>query len=254
MLHADTPNRDSLACDIMEAVRPCVDAWLLDWITKEPFRRSDFFEKPNGNCRLMGPFAAKLSLTAPTWRRAVAPVAEWVARTLWNTTSRSPSQRAIATPLTQRHRSEARDGSYIPATQRAPGPERICRTCGGLLKEGKTHCASCSVPISRAILIEAAKLGRIATHSPNAETLRALTQRRQVAARKAWQSSDQPDWLTDQFYAENIQPRLAGLTNSAIASMLLVSKPYAAEIRTGRRRPHPRHWRILAQLVGGLNP
>src|ERR1700733_4901117 len=37
MLHADTPNRDSLACDIMEAVRPSVDAWLLDWIVRAPF-------------------------------------------------------------------------------------------------------------------------------------------------------------------------------------------------------------------------
>jgi CRISPR-associated endonuclease Cas1 len=53
MLHADTPNRDSLACDIMEAVRPSVDAWLLDWIMREPFRRSDFVEQPNGNCRLL---------------------------------------------------------------------------------------------------------------------------------------------------------------------------------------------------------
>jgi CRISPR/Cas system-associated endonuclease Cas1 len=44
MLHVDTPNRHSLACDIMEAIRPSVDAWLLDWITREPFRRADFFE------------------------------------------------------------------------------------------------------------------------------------------------------------------------------------------------------------------
>jgi CRISPR-associated endonuclease Cas1 len=252
MLHADAPRRDSLACDIMEAVRPSVDAWLFDWITKELFRRSDFFEKPNGNCRLMGSFAAKLSLTAPTWRRAVAPVAEWVARTIWSSAARAKSQRGIATPLTQRHRSEARGGDYTPTTQRAPEPERICRTCGALLKEGKTHCASCSVPISRAILIEAAKLGRIATHSPEAEAQRAATQRRQVTARKAWRAYDQPDWLTKDFYAERIQPRLSSLRISAIASALLVSRPYAAEIRAGRRRPHPRHWEALANLVGML--
>jgi hypothetical protein len=29
-----------------------------------------------------------------------------------------------------------------------------------------------------------------------------------------------------------------------------MSKPYAAEIRKGRRRPHPRHWRPLAELAG----
>ncbi len=233
MLHADTPNRDSLACDIMEAVRPSVDAWLFDWIRKELFRRSDFFQKPNGNCRLMGPFAAKLCQTAPAWGQAVAPVAEWVARTLWNTIPRPKSQRGIATPLTQRHGSEGGSGHYVPVSQSAPRPEGICRNCGALLKEGKNHCASCSVPISRAILIEAAKLGRIATHSPDAEALRAATQRRQVAARKAWRSSDQPAWLTGQFYIKEIQPRLSELTSSVIGSTLSVSKPYAAEIRAG---------------------
>ena len=87
MLHVDTPNRDSLACDIMEAARPAVDAWLLDWITREPFRRSDFFEERNGNGRLLGAFAAKLSETAPVWGKLVAPWAEYVARTLWSATS-----------------------------------------------------------------------------------------------------------------------------------------------------------------------
>jgi CRISPR-associated protein Cas1 len=43
--HVDTPARDSLACDLMEPVRPLVDAYVLDWITREPLRRSWFFEK-----------------------------------------------------------------------------------------------------------------------------------------------------------------------------------------------------------------
>jgi CRISPR/Cas system-associated endonuclease Cas1 len=38
MLHVDSPVRDSLACDIMEAVRPSVD--LLDWLAREPLRRA----------------------------------------------------------------------------------------------------------------------------------------------------------------------------------------------------------------------
>ena len=82
MLHVDTPNRDSLACDIMEAVRPSVDAWLLDWIMREPFRRSDFFEERNGNCRLLKTLTSKLSETMSVWGKLVAPWAEYVARTL----------------------------------------------------------------------------------------------------------------------------------------------------------------------------
>ena len=52
VLHADTPARDSLACDLMEAARPLVDAYVFDWITSEPLRREWFFEIRSGNCRL----------------------------------------------------------------------------------------------------------------------------------------------------------------------------------------------------------
>ena len=64
VLHVDTPARDSLACDLMEAVRPRVDAYVFDWISREPLRREWFFEQRDGNCRLMGPFAIRLSETA----------------------------------------------------------------------------------------------------------------------------------------------------------------------------------------------
>jgi CRISPR-associated endonuclease Cas1 len=42
VLHVDAPARDSLACDLMEVVRPQVDAFLLDWITREPLKREWF--------------------------------------------------------------------------------------------------------------------------------------------------------------------------------------------------------------------
>ncbi len=67
---------------------------------------------------------------------------------------------------------------------------------------------------------------------------------------KAWNPSDQPDWLTEKAYREKIQPRLSGITVPTISSALNLSEPYAAEIRAGRQRPHPRHWQTLAQLVG----
>src|SRR6202521_5258700 len=82
VMHVDSPSRDSLACDLMEPIRPLVDAYVLDWIGSEPIRREWFFEQRDGNCRLMGSFAIRLSETAATWGRAVAPIAEWVARTL----------------------------------------------------------------------------------------------------------------------------------------------------------------------------
>ena len=101
----------------------------------------------------------------------------------------------------------------------------------------------------RDTLINAAKLGRIATHTPKAETRRAATMRRQEAAKLAWNPSDLPEWLTEHAYREMIQPKLTTVTVSAIASALGISKPYATDIRAGRRVPHPRHWLLLASAV-----
>jgi CRISPR-associated protein Cas1 len=59
-LHSDTRTRDSLACDLMEPIRPQVDAFLLDWLRRAPLQRKWFFEERNGNCRLTSGFAAAL--------------------------------------------------------------------------------------------------------------------------------------------------------------------------------------------------
>jgi CRISPR-associated protein Cas1 len=40
-LHLPRANRDSLALDVMEAVRPEVERWLYRWVSSEPFRRAD---------------------------------------------------------------------------------------------------------------------------------------------------------------------------------------------------------------------
>ena len=254
VLHVDAPARDSFACDLMEAIRPQVDAYVLDWISREPLRRQWFFEKHDGNCRLMASFAVRLSETARTWGHAVAPVAEWISRTLWSTLRKPARQIYPATRLTQSRRRQAKGGPPAAPSDRAPKAPRVCRTCGEPLKRGKSYCVSCSVPVSRANLIEAAKLGQIATHRPKAEALRAATQRRHAVERKAWHSADNPDWLTKEAYREKVQPRLAGITVPTISAALGVSEPYATDIRAGWRVPHPRHWQILASLVGFASP
>ena len=61
---------------------------------------------------------------------------------------------------------------------------------------------------------------------------------------------DQPAWLNEETYREKIQPRLAEITVPRIRSVLGISVAYATDVRAGRRQPHPRHWNILARLVG----
>lgn len=250
VLHMDTPSRDSLACDLMEAVRPEIDGYLLDWIRREPLNREWFFEQRDGNCRLMAKLAVRLAETAPTWANAVAPIAEWISKTLWSTLPKPARQIYPANRLTQGRRRMAKGRSANLPNEPTPQPIRICRNCGASINRGKTYCAACGVIVSRRGLIEAARLGRIATHTPSAEALRAATQRRQAAARRAWNPSDKPAWLTEKVYREKIQPLLAGVKVPRILTALAISEPYATEIRKGKRLPHPRHWLSLARLVG----
>jgi CRISPR-associated endonuclease Cas1 len=252
VLHVDAPARDSLACDLMESVRPQVDAYLLDWITREPLRPEWFFEQRDGNCRLMGSFAIQLSETASAWGHAVAPIAEWISRTLWSTLPKPARQLFPASRLTQSRRRRAKGEPIHISGGTAPQPPRLCRNCGAPLKRGKANCASCAVSVSRRVLIEAARLGRIATHSPKSEILRAATMRRQEAAKRKWQPTELPMWLSEKIYREKIQPRLWSITVPLIATQLGISEPYAADVRKGWRVPHQRHWLALAKLVGIL--
>ena len=249
-IHMDAPARDSLACDLMEPVRPEVDAWVLDWITREPLKREWFFEQRDGNCRLMGSFAVKLSETAPMWARAVAPMAEWVARQLWSRQRKSSRETAPPTRLTQRHKREAKGAPSLPRTKRALRPLAVCRTCGKDIEPGRRHCAGCAVSVATEHIKEAARAARVRAHSPEARAKQSDTQRRHRKAAAAWSPSSQPDWLTESFYLEKIQPALSSVSNSAIASRLGVSRCCASQLCSGKRRPHPRHWQALAKLVG----
>jgi CRISPR-associated endonuclease Cas1 len=250
LMHVDSQARDSLACDLMEPVRPQVDAYLLDWLTSGPLRREWFFEQRDGNCRLMGPFAVKLSETVLTWSRAVAPIAESVVRTLWSTISKPARLRPPSTRLTQGHRRQAKGSSPDIPTQAPPKPPRVCNGCGASIPSGKNFCFACGVIDSTERLVEVGRSGRAAAQSTEAQARRSVTQRRNALAQNAWKESDLPAWLNEKVYAEQIQPRLAGITSSALSSALGMSRQFAINIRAGRRRPHPRHWPTLAQLVG----
>ena len=249
LLHVDTPNRDSLACDLMEAARAHVDAYIVRWLTTGTLKKEWFVELPDGACRLTSNFASYLSETTPTWASAVAPVAEWIAQTLWADVRPAPSERPPATRLTQRRRSEGRGNEYTPTIAQPSHPKNICAGCGTTTKYGQ-HCPKCGREISRQKLIEIAKLGRIIGHGQESRKKQSETQRRHHAAKRLWKSSATTSCPTEEEYVRDIQPRLGTITIRKVASTLGISEPYAAEIRAGRRRPHPRHWQALAGLAG----
>jgi CRISPR-associated endonuclease Cas1 len=247
-IHLDTPRRDSMALDVLETIRPSIEAWLLSWITREPLRRSDFFETGTGNCRLMSRLCSELSETAPTWGRLVAPWAEYVAHSLRAShTSLPRAARGFSTPLTQAHRRNVKVIS--PPVLKMPKVERICHGCGTRTRVGR-NCPKCGREISGKKLIELAKVGRVAALSPEARRKHSETQRRHEAAKQAWHLTPKSAWPTENTYVERIQPTLGKVTIAKISSTLGVCESYAADIRAGRYRPHPRHWQALARLVG----
>jgi hypothetical protein len=116
ILHADEKARDSMACDVMEAVRPAVDRWFREYVAARAFRRQDFVELTNGQCRLGPAIASELAQTATRWAQLLAPVVEQVAGALYSH-AKAPEQPrrwtlarrqvdvtrvpALPTPLTQ---------------------------------------------------------------------------------------------------------------------------------------------------------
>jgi CRISPR-associated endonuclease Cas1 len=246
VLHTDTANRDSLALDLIETIRTAIEAWILDWLLHEPLRRSDFIETSNGNCRLSSSLCSKLSETAPTWGRLVAPWAEYVARALWATPSRL---KIPATRLTQQHRREAKGSSPLPPDIPTPRRENLCRGCGKTIRRGRAHCADCTIGEATERLASAARLGRVAARHAESRAKHSVSRRRHAQACSEWNSSSQPEWLTAKLYSEKIQPLLAQASASDIAKQIGVSRWYAGRIREGYR-PHPRHWQALGDLVG----
>jgi hypothetical protein len=250
VLHRDAPNRNSLSCDLMEAVRPLVDSYVLDWLSCGPLRREWFFEQTNGNCRLMGPFAAQLAETASTWRKAVAPYAERAAKIFWHGRSKRPKFNFLPTRLTQEKRSRAKAGNLVGKVPAIPKTKPRCPICGSGVSGGAIFCANCTPLINRQAMLEKAKLGRIATHTPIAEARRSATRMKHALALRNWNPFELPTWLDEDTYRLGILPRLGKFTVKSIRLKLDVSHPYATLIKRGLKIPHPRHWLQLSELTG----
>jgi CRISPR-associated endonuclease Cas1 len=190
VLHVDTSARDSLACDLMEPCRTAVDAYVLDWITKQPLNREWFSEQRDGACRLTSDFAARLCETAPIWYREVAPVAEWVANAFWSTIHKPDAP--VATRLTQNNKRAAKGSPAQSPYKRLPSQQNACLVCGKPIERPQRWCADCAQKNSTAALIDGATAGRVAAQTAVAKARRKDTKRRQDLARSNWCPSDQP--------------------------------------------------------------
>ena len=89
-------------------------------------------------------------------------------------------------------------------------------------------------------MIQAAKIGRLFSNSPEARAKQSATRRRHAGACSEWDPSTQPTWLTEEVFFRKVQPLLATMSTSRMAATMGVSRGYAGRVRGGYR-PHPRH-------------
>jgi CRISPR-associated endonuclease Cas1 len=260
VLHADQRGRDSLSLDLMEAVRPEVDSFVLNSLTDQRFRKADFFETADGGCRILPPLTERLTETAQRWADVVGPHAEKTAQALMDAAAEDRTF-TLATPLTQSNRSAGRRtlGQAKAASKRKPRlQQRICKACGDDLQDSdRTYCDNC-LPGQKREQVEGFKMsgprrleqlraeGRDPAHTQESNEKRKIAQQRHAEERSRWAAQEHN--FDPAAFDRDIRPGLRNVPLSRICDATGLSKPYCSRLRTGALTPHPRHWKALAEL------
>jgi CRISPR-associated endonuclease Cas1 len=256
IVHVDYRSRDSFALDLMEAVRPDVDAYVLELLRSRTFTRRDFGETRRGVCRILPPLSHELAETAPHWASLIAPVVEETAK--WLAAAEGSRVGRLGTPLTRTNRAAARRGST--PKRRSPKPPRlsaVCRQCGGPLPHReRAYCDDClphyqqeqyatAFHGSGLAAIERAKAkGKDPTHGAKAAAARAATNVERKREAREW--DERYGKLTDlSAFKREILPLIQEVPLSRLQKATGLSLRYVSQIRRGEKTPHPRHWQAL---------
>ena len=259
VIHTDQSSRDSLACDLMEPVRPQVDGTVLRLLSTHTFERSDFFETREGNCRLMPEISRPLAASALDWSRAIAPIAERVggafrhgsAATFLPSARYDTNSKRYRTPLTGANRSRGAKGrTVLPGVVTSLASR--CRSCGAPLgKRRVTYCDACrpgavkagsakGVKVQREL--RALGLDRRSSGATRAKHRQHATLRAQE--RRAWESTQ--DVISSRAtYEREIVPLLRLVPSEVLAAATGLTSAFVAKAKRGEATPHARHWEAL---------
>lgn len=258
LLHTDIRSRDSLACDLMEPVRPIVDQFVMDMLSARVFRKDEFFETREGVCRVLSPVNSFLAETAARWAKTVAPIAEYVARRLADsataseTSKRSRRPMVLPTPLTEAKRRTGRNALRHQPAGRLPASKlpSNCGACGTPIEAERRLCDSCLPSPLAAIgrchsALEAKRAqGKDPAHGGRAAVARGTSISKRRKAIAEWEARN-PMLPDSSVYVRDVFPRVRTVSVEAIVRATGLSVPYCAMIRRGLRVPHPMHWKAL---------
>jgi CRISPR-associated protein Cas1 len=253
-VHADMPNRDSLALDLLEALRPDVERHVLNLVAERTFSRTDFVERNDGSVRIAPPLVQHLAGTMPMWAQLAAGHAEELAHALGRAAQGTYRPR---TPLSGTNQRAAQ--AAVKARKQIGGAlnarNRAARTRVHATEPGTRTCIDCGAPVVRARDLRCTECWE-RTPGQSAEVRR--RRGRAIAAARAklelWQR-EHPDFETprDHYLAE-IRPNLASVKLRDIMAATGLSKSTTSMIRSGKHIPAARHWPKLAALTGVDTP
>jgi CRISPR-associated protein Cas1 len=248
IMHVDRLYRDSMVCDLMEAVRPHVDLWLLNLLMERRFSKSDFYETPSGQVRITKHLCHELVQTMPLWNKLIVPVVKEISIDL----RRDPNE--IQSFVS---------GELSPVVQ---GPYRSCIECGLPLNKQKWFCSpECRrkyeehIPDPSFIMEGSKALKKLRSksadpaHGGAAGRKRGTSNKIRASERKAWDSiHSQKDAQTERArFKTEILPLLNGYSIREIVTSTGFCLRYASLIRSGKVVPHPVH---NAKLIKLINP
>lgn len=250
VLHQDAHARDSLALDLMEVVRPEVDAFVLELLGRT-WRLRDFHETRKGACRLLEPLTHELALTLDRWRWSIGPVAEDVAAML--TSSRASS---LPTPLTQRRRSAGRVA--VRRRQRslqpkASGQSGSCRECGAPTSRGRRYCIGCRPGVESwrssgtEALAAARDSGIDPAHGGEVARIRGEKWRQRRRLEAEWERGH--GTIDPDRFRQQILPQLEAIATRRLVEATGMTRAYCAKIKRGEVIPHARWWQVLEALI-----
>jgi len=264
IIHTDKKNRDSLALDLLEAVRPVVDHHVLQLLRTRHFTTDDFHETRDGQCRLLAPLSHHLAALLPDLAAATAPLAEQVAHALADA---SPSPVLMRTTLSRANYTNAQAPARpkrTPRTPRSAATLPTCTTCGTQLYDKDRQLCTACWPATRNAHADlrntagrATRAAAIAAGNDPSQTTAARTKRRDTllatnAAEASWAKSGSTSPITEQQLREVMLPALLDVSLTDMQRATGLSNSSCSRIRRGLMTPHPRHWNALAGLARGL--
>lgn len=249
LLHLDERGRDSLALDLLEPVRPVVEAFTLDLLEQRTFTRSDFHEMPDGVVRVTAPLTHDLASALPRFAEALAPHAEATAhrfaelvKTAYRATTPLTHKRSRdAAARVRARRAAASSARLRMAAERSTTDQPAlqlyrCPDCGGAVEDSRhVRCRACIAADPR--------------QAPDVRSRRGRAIAARKASQAAWEAAGGSGQVSPDSW-EEIREGLASIPLARIMAAAGISKGFASQVRAGQYRPHVSTWPALAALAG----